>query len=138
MKTSVVWRSHAHTVDTPARGWYNLISSVQIGGNDIYAIVRTGGKQYRVSPGDTIDVDRLTADEGSTVELDEVLLVADESGVKVGEPTVEGARVIAEVVGEKKDKKILVFKYKRKVRYRRKKGHRQLHTRLAVKDVVCQ
>lgn len=91
-----------------------------------------------MSPGDTIDVERLHADEGSTVELDEVLLVADDSGVRVGEPTVEGARVIAEVVGEKKDRKILVFKYKRKVRYRRKKGHRQLHTRLAVKDVVCQ
>lgn len=91
-----------------------------------------------MSPGDTIDVERLRAEEGSTVELEEVLLIADDNGVRVGEPTVEGAKVVAEVVGEKKGRKVLVFKYKPKVRYRRKRGHRQLHTRLAVKEVVYQ
>lgn len=111
--------------------------NVNSGGTTIYAIVRTGGKQYRVAPGDTLDVERLPAEEGSTVELDQVLLVANDNGVKVGEPTVEGAKVIAEVVGEKKDRKIIVFKYKPKVRYRRKKGHRQLHTRLAIREIVC-
>jgi len=103
----------------------------------IYAIVQTGGKQYRVSPGETIDVERLPAEEGSTVELDQVLLVADGENVRVGTPIVEGAKVIAEVVGEGKGEKVIVFKYKPKVRYRRMKGHRQLHTRLAIKQILC-
>lgn len=102
----------------------------------IYAIVKTGGKQYRVSPGDTVEVERLPAGEGSTVELDQVMLVADDNGVRVGEPTVAGARVVAEVLGEKKGKKVLVYKYKPKVRYRRMKGHRQIHTRLAIKEIL--
>ena len=111
--------------------------NVQSGGNSIYAIVRTGGKQYKVAPGDTLEVERLSAEEGSTVELEDVLLVADEKGTKVGEPTVAGAKVIAEVLGENRHRKIIVFKYKPKVRYRRKKGHRQVHTRLAIKEIVC-
>lgn len=84
-----------------------------------------------------MEVERLAAEEGSTIELDDVLLVADENGTKVGEPTVAGAKVIAEVLGENKGKKVIVFKYKPKVRYRRKKGHRQFHTRLAIKEIVC-
>lgn len=79
----------------------------------------------------------LPAVEGSTVELDQVLLVADGESVRVGTPTVEGAKVLAEVIGEGKGKKIIVFKYKPKVRYRRMKGHRQLYTRLAIKEIVC-
>lgn len=102
-----------------------------------YAIVQTGGKQYKVSPGETIDVERLPAEEGSTVELDQVLLVADGKKVKVGTPTVAGAKVTADVVGEGKGEKVIVFKYKPKVRYRRMKGHRQGYTRLAIKEVVC-
>lgn len=103
----------------------------------IYAIVQTGGKQYKVSPGETIDVERLPAEEGSTIELDKVLLVADGEKVTVGTPTVEGAKVIAEVLGEGKGKKIIVFKYKPKVHYRRKRGHRQIYTRLAIKEILC-
>jgi len=103
----------------------------------IYAIVQTGGKQYRVAPGETIDVERLPAEEGSTVELDQVLLVADGENVKVGTPIVKGAKVVAEVVGQGKGEKAIVFKYKPKVRYRRMRGHRQLHTRLAIKDILC-
>lgn len=127
----------ACAIDTLEGGCYNLGLNVQSGGNGIYAIVRTGGKQYKVAPGDTVEVERLSAEEGSTIELDDVLLVADEKGTKVGEPTVAGAKVIAEVLGEKRDRKIIVFKYKPKVRYRRKKGHRQIHTRLAIKEIVC-
>ena len=103
----------------------------------IYAIVKTGGKQYKISPGETIDVERLPAAEGSTIELDRVLLVADGEKVRVGTPTIEGAKVIAEVLGENKGKKVIVFKYKPKVHYRRKKGHRQIYTRLAIKEIVC-
>ena len=106
-------------------------------GERAYAIVQTGGKQYRVSSGEIIDVMHLPAVEGSTVELDQVLLVADGESVRVGKPTVEGAKVLAEVLSEGKGKKVIVFKYKPKVRYRRMKGHRQLYTRLAIKEIVC-
>jgi large subunit ribosomal protein L21 len=81
-------------------------------------------------------VDRLDAAEGATVELDRVLLIADDDKVTVGRPTVDGAKVIATSQGEHKDKKIIVFKYKPKVRYRRKTGHRQLHTRLIIDKIV--
>ena len=99
-------------------------------------IVSTGGKQYKVSPGETIEVERLPAAEGSTIELDKVLLIADGKKLTVGTPTVEGAKVVAEVLGEGKRDKIIVFKYKPKVRYRRKKGHRQIYTRLAIKEIL--
>jgi len=102
----------------------------------IYAIIETGGKQYKVSPGQTIDVERLDVAEGDTVELDRVLLIAEGDQVTVGKPTIEGAKVIATSQGEGKGKKIIVFKYKPKVRYRRKMGHRQLHTRLTVDKIV--
>jgi len=106
-------------------------------GDKAYAIVQTGGKQYKVSSGETIDVAYLPASEGSAVELDQVLLVANGKRVKVGTPTVEGAKVIAEVLDLGKGKKVTVFKYKPKVRYRRMKGHRQLYTKLAIKEIVC-
>lgn len=105
--------------------------------NKTYAIVETGGKQYKISPGETIDVERLPAEEGSTIELDRVLLVARGDKVSIGQPTVEGAKVIAQVMGEGKGEKIVVFKYKPKVNYRRRKGHRQIYTRLAIKEIVC-
>ena len=102
----------------------------------IYAIIETGGKQYRVTPGQVIDVERLPVAEGSTVELDKVLLIADDDRVTVGMPVVDGARVIATAKGEGKGKKVIVFKYKSKVRYRKKTGHRQLYTRLAIDKIV--
>ena len=105
-------------------------------GEKAYAIIQTGGKQYRVSPGETIDVMHLPVEEGSTIELDQVLLIADGESIRVGTPTVEGAKVLAEVLGEGKGKKVIVLKYKPKVRYRRRKGHRQLYTRLAIKEIV--
>ena len=101
-----------------------------------YAIVETGGKQYRVEPGKTITVEKIVADEGSTVELDRVLLVSDGSSTTVGTPTVEGAKVVAEVEQQGKGDKVIVFKYKPKVRYSVKNGHRQPLTKLAIKDIV--
>lgn len=102
----------------------------------IYAIIETGGKQYKVAPGQTVDVERLVAAEGETVELDKVLLLAEGDKVTVGQPTVSGARVIATSQGEFKDKKIIVFKYKPKTRYRKKTGHRQWQTRLVIDRIV--
>jgi len=96
----------------------------------IYAVIETGGKQYRVSPGQTIDVERLEVAEGKTVDLDKVLLIGDGKKVTVGTPTVDGAKVVATSQGEGKGDKVIVFKYKPKVRYRKKTGHRQLYTRL--------
>lgn len=101
----------------------------------IYAVIETGGKQYRVSPGQTVDVERIP-DVGDTVELEKVYLIADGDKVTLGRPTIAGAKVTADVVGEGKRKKVIVFKYKPKVRYRRKKGHRQPYTRLTIREIV--
>jgi large subunit ribosomal protein L21 len=106
-----------------------------LGRKTIYAVVETGGKQYKVSPGQTIEVEKLTA-SGDTVELDKVYLVADGDKVTVGNPTVPGAKVIANVVGNGKGDKVIVYKFKAKVRYRRKRGHRQPYTKLAIKEIV--
>ena len=100
-----------------------------------YAIVKTGGKQYRVRPGDTVRVERLRVDVGDNVDLTDVLMVSKDGQVTLGSPTVPGAKVSAEVVGSARDKKIIVFKYKAKTRYRRKNGHRQPYTDLRVKTI---
>ena len=102
----------------------------------IYAIVRSGGKQYRVEPEQLIDVDSLPVEVGSTVEMTDVLLIAGNGDVKVGRPVLEGARVIAEVVEQGRGPKIIVFKYKAKTRYRRRRGHRQGYTRLVVRQIL--
>jgi large subunit ribosomal protein L21 len=106
------------------------------GRKEIYAIIETGGKQYRVNPGQTIDVERLEVAEGDTVELDRVLLIGDGDRVTVGTPTVDGAKVVATAKGVGKGDKVIVFKYKPKVRYRKKTGHHQLHTRLVIDKIV--
>jgi large subunit ribosomal protein L21 len=103
---------------------------------EIYAIIETGGKQYRVNPGQTIDIERLAVAEGNTVELDRVLLIADGERVVVGTPTVDGAKVMATAKGDGKGKKVIVFRYKNKVRSRKKTGHRQLYTRLMIDKIV--
>lgn len=102
----------------------------------IYAIIDIGGKQYRVTSGQVLDVDLLHVDEGNTIELDRVLLIGDEDKVTVGTPTVEGARVLATSQGEGRGKKIIVLKYKPKVRYRKKTGHRQGYTRLSIDQII--
>ena len=100
-----------------------------------YAIVQTGGKQYRLQPGDTSKVESLRGDVGYLLELTDVRLVSQDGEVTIGTPTVEGARVTAEVLGHGRGKKIIVFKYKAKTRYRRKNGHRQNYTELRVTDI---
>ena len=102
----------------------------------IYAIIETGGKQYRVTQGQTIDVERLAVAEGDSIDLERVLLIADGDKVTVGAPVVEGAKVVATSQGEGRGEKVTVFKYKPKVRYRKKTGHRQFYTRLVIDQIV--
>ena len=94
----------------------------------MYAIVRTGGKQYQVEAGDTLRVEKLQGEVGDTVELDDVLLVVDGETVTIGQPVVEGAKVVAKVLEQGRHKKIIVFKKKRRQGYQVKKGHRQMYT----------
>ena len=101
-----------------------------------FAIVHTGGKQYRVTAGDTIRVEKLPGDQGDTVTLDDVRMTSIDGEVSIGNPVISGASVTAEVVGQGKDKKVIVFKYKAKTRYRRKKGHRQQYTDLRVTEIT--
>lgn len=101
-----------------------------------YAIVESGGKQYKVAAGDKVNFDYLGVDVGKEVELAPVLLIADDKDVIVGTPVIDNARVKATCVGEGKGKKIIVFKYKSKTRYRVKNGHRQLFTQLEIKEII--
>ncbi len=103
----------------------------------MYAVIRTGGKQYRVSPGDTIDVEKLPYDVGESLELDEVLLVANGSQAEIGRPTVKGAKVKATVTRQARGRKVVIYKYRPSKRYRRKKGHRQHYTRLRIDEIVA-
>jgi len=102
----------------------------------VYAVVKASGKQYKVSAGEIIDVDKLSLEVGEKIELDRVLLVADGEEVRVGQPTIEGAKVVATVTDHVKGPKIIVFKYRPRQRYRRKKGHRQHYTRLTIDKIV--
>lgn len=101
----------------------------------MYAIIKTGGKQYRVAEGDVITVEKLTAEAGDSVTFDEVLAVVDGANTKVGKPLVEGAKVTAKVEAQGKARKILVFKYKAKSNYRRRQGHRQPFTKVVIEKI---
>jgi large subunit ribosomal protein L21 len=101
-----------------------------------FAVVQTGGKQYRVQPGDVLDVERLYLDVGAPVDLSDVRLIAGDGEFLVGSPQVEGALVRAQVVEHLRGPKLVIFKYKPKTRYRRKTGHRQELTRLQIEDLV--
>ena len=101
-----------------------------------YSIIRTGGKQYRVSPGDIIDVEKLNVEEGSLVNLEEVLAISKDNSLTIGTPIIPGAKVVAEVKGQLKDKKITVFKFKRKTRYQVKRGHRRAFSRLLIREIM--
>lgn len=103
-----------------------------------YAIVQTGGKQYRVQPGDTLRVESLPGDAGDAIELKDVLLVSQEGNVTLGNPTIPGAKVITEVLGRGKGKKVVVFTYKAKTRHRKKTGHRQPYVDLKVTGISLQ
>lgn len=101
----------------------------------MYAVVETGGKQYKVQPGDVIFVEKMEASEGETVKLDRVLMVSKDDGIVIGNPVVEGASVTAKVIKNGKGPKIMVFKYKPKKNYRRRQGHRQPYTKLQIEAV---
>ncbi len=100
-----------------------------------YAVIRTGGKQYRVAPGDVLRLERLPGEVGTTVDFPEVLLAAGEGAVRIGTPLVDGALVRAEIVGQGRARKILVFKKKRRKNYRRRRGHRQAITTVRVMEI---
>lgn len=100
------------------------------------AIIETGGKQYRVASGQQLRVERLEAEPGDQVEFDRVLLLEDDGTVEIGDPTIAGARVLAHVLSQPRGEKLVVFKFKAKVRYRRKTGHRQALTELRIGDIV--
>jgi large subunit ribosomal protein L21 len=104
-------------------------------GSKMYAIVRTGGKQYRVAQGDTLRVEKLPAEKGGSVELSDVLLIGGDGGVRVGQPTISGAKVTAEVMEQGRGKKLIVYKFKRRKNYRRKNGHRQAFTLLKITEI---
>jgi large subunit ribosomal protein L21 len=101
----------------------------------VYAVVETGGKQYRAVPGEMIDVEKLTGEVGEQVTLERVLMVADDAKVVVGRPLVDGARVVATVVAQARYRKVTWFHYSQKKRERKKGGHRQHYTRLRIEQV---
>ena len=101
----------------------------------MYAIIKTGGKQYKVAEGDAIYVEKLEAAEGDAVTFDQVLTVVRDDDVRIGRPLVEGAKVVGKVEAQGKAKKILVFKYKAKSNYRRRQGHRQPFTKVVIESI---
>ena len=101
----------------------------------MYAVIKTGGKQYRVKEGDTLRVEKLEGDKGSTIELKDVLAVGDGEAVKLGAPAVDNAKVVCEILAQGKDKKVLLFKKKRRKGYSKKQGHRQFFTSIKVKEI---
>lgn len=101
----------------------------------MYAVVRTGGKQYRVSKGELLRIEKLKGEIGDRVDLNEVLMVSDREKVRIGTPLLTQATVIGEIVRQGKGKKIIVFKQKRRKNYRRKTGHRQQYTEIRIKEI---
>ena len=101
----------------------------------MYAVIETGGKQYRVSPGQTVEVELLPAEPGTSIELDRVLLLSNDGNTTVGKPVVDGAKVVGTVAREGRGQKVFVFKFKSKKRYRHALGHRQDFTYLVITDI---
>ena len=102
----------------------------------MYAVIKTGGKQYRVAQDDVLTIERLDGEAGNTIEFTEVLMVGSGSGVKIGTPTVPGAKVTAELVEQTRGRKIIAFKKRRRKNSRRKRGHRQELTTVKIKEIV--
>ena len=101
----------------------------------MYAVIASGGKQYRVREGDILRVEKITGEVGQSVSFDKVLMLADEDNVQVGRPAVDNALVSGHIVEQGKSRKVVVFKYKRRKRYRRKQGHRQLFTAVKIDSI---
>lgn len=102
---------------------------------NMYAVIRTGGKQYRVAPGQQVEVEKLSGEVGDTITLDDVLMVANGDNVTIGQPVVEGATVTARITGQYRGNKIMVFRYRPKKRIRVRRGHRQYLTRLQIEEI---
>ena len=102
----------------------------------MYAVLKTGGKQYKVREGDIVRVEKLSGDVGSQVAFDRILMVGDGENINVGSPLLEGASVTGHIVAQEKARKILVFKYKRRKRFRRKQGHRQQYTAVQIDQIA--
>lgn len=100
------------------------------------AVIRTGGKQYLVSPGETIQIEKITGDAGESVEFSDVLLLGDEKQATVGSPYIKGAKVTGKIVDQVKGEKLIAFKYRPKDRYRRKVGHRQKYTKVKIEQIL--
>ncbi len=101
----------------------------------MYAVVATGGKQYKVKEGDVLQVEKLAGDVGSEITFDRVLMVSDGDNVSLGQPVLDGAVVNGQIVEQGKNKKIIIFKYKRRKRFRRKNGHRQMFTAVKIDSI---
>ena len=101
----------------------------------MYAVIKTGGKQYRVTEGDTLRVEKLLGEKGTSIELNDVLAIGEGENMRVGTPVIEGAKVIAQIIGQGKAKKVLIFKKKRRKGYAKKQGHRQLFTSLKIQEI---
>ena len=104
----------------------------------MYAIMRTGGKQYKVSPGDTIRVEKITGQNGDTVELTDVLLYAEGENILAGKPVLSNVKIVGEILGQRRAKKIIIFKMKRRKGYAKRQGHRQSFTSLKIKEINLQ
>jgi large subunit ribosomal protein L21 len=115
---------------------YLVMASLNRGGARMYAIIKTGGKQYRVQEGDTLFVEKLNVEAGESVDFDQVLAVSGDNGLTVGAPIVEGAKVSAKVLANGKAKKVIVYKYKAKKDYRNKNGHRQPFTKVQIEKIT--
>ena len=103
----------------------------------MYAVIATGGKQYKVAPGDVVRVETLDAKKGDTIELKEVYMIADGEKVSVGKPTLASARVTAEVVAEGRGEKLIIFKHRKRKGFRKTNGHRQNYTAIKVKEILA-
>lgn len=102
----------------------------------MYAVIETGGQQFKVQEGETLKVEKLDGNVGSPVEIDKVLFVRSDNEIKIGSPYVEGAKVIGEIVAQERGRKIVVFKFKRRKGYRKKQGHRQYYTRVKISKIM--
>jgi len=101
----------------------------------MYAVIQTGGKQYRVAEGDTLRIEKLAADEGATVEIDKVLMVADGDNVRVGQPFIEGGKITATVNAHGRGKKVMILKFRRRKHHMKHQGHRQWFTELTITGI---
>lgn len=116
--------------------WRGRRWQVKIGANHMYAIIRTGGRQYRAEVGATLDVEKLPNEVNDTLEISDVLLVGDGENTVIGQPVVEGAKVSATVVEQFRAPKVIVFKYRQRTKFRRMRGHRQYLTRIRIDNIT--